>query len=85
MKKPVRKYTDKQIDLLSGLIKGGPYLPEVKAELEKTGHTYSDGHIYRVIHGVRHTDVIWDAVRAVLAKRKQTQKEIDADLAELAA
>lgn len=83
MNKPDRKYTNEDLDLLSGQIKGTNYLPEVQRELRKKGRMYSDGYIYRVTGRFSYNNDIWDAVKAVGIARKQMREQSRAELSQL--
>ncbi len=76
-----KTYTNEQIDLLIGKLKGVKYVNAVQKVLIRDGHSYTDSYIQRVYGKHSYSEPIWDAISEVVRDR-QKKKEANAQLAE---
>lgn len=84
MNKQAKNYTNDELDLLSGQIRGTSYVDEVQAVLVANGKVYSNGYITRVFNRFSYNNDIWDAIKAVGIARKKLRKTNASEVKELA-
>lgn len=75
-----KTYTEAQIDLLIGQLKGSRYVSDVQKVLIREGYSYTDSYVQRVFGKFSYSEAIWDAIKEVALDR-QRKKEANAQLA----